>query len=76
MNNVLSVIYVIGATAIGFLLGMIFEMIMDSRIIRELQEDNRRLRLINNQLKHEQKREVVEIVDKRASNPDNLFQPF
>ena len=76
MNNVLSVIYVIGATAIGFLLGMIFEMIMDSRIIRELQEDNRRLRLTNNQLKHEQKREVVEIVDKRASNPDNLFQPF
>ena len=76
MNNLLEVIYVIGATAIGFLLGMIFEMIMDSRIIRELQEDNRRLRLTNNQLKHEQKREVVEIVDKRASNPDNLFQPF
>lgn len=73
--NGLTIIYIIGALAIGFLFGMILELIIDAKTIRELQEDNRRLRLLNEQISREQKVEVIEINDNRAQ-PESYFAPF
>ena len=74
----LTRIYLIGALALGFLAGMILELIIDARTIRELQEDNRRLRLLNQQITEKQDRvEVIEINDNRKDAPvQNYFKPF
>ena len=61
--NALYTIYIIGAFAIGLLSGMILELFLEARTIRELQDDNRRLRAQNNQLKQNQKIEVFKIYD-------------
>lgn len=73
--NGLTIIYIIGALAVGFLLGMILELIIDSKIIRELQEDNHRLRLLNEQISAERDVKVIEINDNRAQ-PESYFTPF
>ena len=73
--NGLTIIYIIGALAVGFLFGMILELIIDAKTIRELQDDNRRLRLLNEQISREQKVEVIEINDNRAQ-PESYFTPF
>ena len=74
----LTLIYLIGALALGFLAGMILELIIDAQTIRELQEDNRRLRLLNQQITEKQDRvEVIEINDNRKDAPvQNYFKPF
>lgn len=76
--NGLTLIYLIGALALGFLAGMILELIIDAQTIRELQEDNRRLRLLNQQVTNQKDRvEVIEINDNRKDAPvKNYFQPF
>lgn len=61
--NALYTIYIIGAFAIGLLSGMILELFLEARTIRELQDDNRRLRELNSHLKQNQKVEVFEIYD-------------
>ena len=73
--NGLTIIYIIGALAVGFLLGMILELIIDSKTIRELQEDNHRLRLLNEQISAERDVKVIEINDNRAQ-PESYFTPF
>ena len=73
--NGLTIIYIIGALAVGFLFGMILELIIDSRTIRELQEDNHRLRLLNEQISAEKNVEIIEINDNRAQ-PESYFTPF
>lgn len=62
--NALYTIYIIGAFAIGLLSGMILELFLEARTIRELQDDNRRLREQNNHLKQNQKVEFYEIYTK------------
>lgn len=76
--NSLTLIYLIGALALGFLAGMILELIIDAQTIRELQEDNRRLRLLNQQITEKKDRvEVIEINDNRKDAPvQNYFKPF
>lgn len=66
--QLLTIIYCIGCGAIGLLIGMIVELMIDSETIRELQERNRKLRLENSQLRHEAKHEVIEIVDNRVAD--------
>ena len=73
--NGLTIIYIIGALAIGFLFGMILELIIDSKTIRELQEDNHRLRLLNEQISAERDVKIIEINDNRAQ-PESYFTPF
>lgn len=73
--NGLTIIYIIGALAIGFLFGMILELIIDAKTIRELQDDNHRLRLLNEQISREQTVEIIEINDNRAQ-PESYFAPF
>ena len=69
--NGLTIIYIIGALAIGFLVGIIVELMIDSQTVRDLQEQNRKLRLEVAQAK--KKPEVIEIYDKwnvNAKEPD------
>lgn len=61
--NGLEIIYCIGAAAVGVLIGMICELVIDTSTIRDLQDHNRKLELENEQLRREAKLEVIEIVD-------------
>ena len=70
--NGLTLIYMIGALAIGLLIGMIIELFIDAETIRELQRKNEKLSLENEQLRREAPYEVVEIVDKRTAWADDI----
>ena len=71
--NGLVIIYIIGATAVGVLFGMIVELILDNQTIMELKAENRKLRLENVQLRREAKHEVIEIIDRRTPETDFSF---
>lgn len=66
--NMLTMIYIFGAAAVGLLIGMIVELMLDAKTIRELQDDNRRLRLEKRDLELQNRQlkkiEVIEIMDK------------
>ena len=69
--NLLEIIYMIGAAAIGLIIGMVIEYVIDFQIVRDIQTENRKLRLENEQLKQEAKKagvpiEIIEIVDNRV----------
>ena len=64
----LSVIYGIGIGAVGFIFGMVLELCLDTKTIRELHEHNHKLSLENEQLRKEAKHEVIEIVDNRVQD--------
>ena len=70
--NALTIIYMIGAFAIGALIGMIIELFIDAETIKELQARNDKLALENEQLRQEAKHEVIEIVDKRTGWADEI----
>ena len=74
--NLLNIIYFLGVGAICLVAGMVIEMFLDNKAIRELQDDNRKLRLENQQLKQEVKHEVIEIVDNRTANGNFKFGGF
>jgi hypothetical protein len=74
--DLLEIIYYIGVGAVCFIAGMVVEMFIDNKAIMELQEDNRKLRLENEQLKTEAKHEVIEIVDNRTANGEFKFGGF
>lgn len=68
--NLLEIIYMVGAAAFGVILGLVIEYCIDVQIVRDLQTENRKLKLENEQLKQEARRqgkpiEVIEIVDNR-----------
>ena len=63
--NALEIIYLIGALAVGLIMGMVVEMMIDAGTIRDLQAHNRKLRLENAQLRKEP--EIIEIVDNRQT---------
>lgn len=72
-------IYLIAALIVGLFMGVVLEYFIDVGIIRDLQNENKALRMKLAEAKKSRKVEhiqTVEIVDRRASNPDNLFQPF
>ena len=66
--NLLEIIYAFGAGAVGFLVGVIVELCIDTDNIRDLQEKNHKLKLENEQLRRSVKHEVIEIVDNRVQN--------
>lgn len=65
----LTIIYSLGALALGFLIGMILQAFIDSDQIGQLIRRNDRLKLENEALMNG-KKEVIEIVDKRQ--PDEV----
>lgn len=74
--NALEIIYLMGALAVGFIFGLIVELMIDAQTIRELQEKNRKLTLENTQLRREAKHEVIEIVDNRTKDNEIKFGGF
>lgn len=72
-------IYLIAALIVGLFMGVVLEYFIDVGIIRDLQNENKALRMKLAEAKKTRKVEHVEtleIIDHRASNPDNLFDPF
>lgn len=72
----MTLIYVIGALAIGFLFGTVVEAFIDSKQIVDLAEHNKKLKLENEQLRKEVKHEVIEIVDNRTKSDEVQFGGF
>ena len=72
----MTIIYILGASAVGFLFGLIVELMIDTQTIRELQDHNRKLRLENAQLQREAKHEVIEIIDNRTKENEIKFGGF
>lgn len=62
----------IAAGAIGAIIGLVIEYFIDVSIVKSLQDENRRLRLENSQLRKEVKHEVIKIHDKRLDWADGL----
>ncbi len=74
--NLLTIIYIIGALALGFLIGATFEIFADSEQIRKLNHRIQRLELENQGLR-EGKTEVIEIIDNRTTPEEvDYFKPF
>ena len=65
--NGYQILMSVGALALGFLIGMISELVAENRINYDLREENRRLRIAL-QKERAKKREVIEIYDKWSIN--------
>ena len=74
--NALTIIYIVGALAVGALAGMIIELGIDNDTIKTLREANDRLTLENEALRSEAPHEIIEILDRRTVEAGNLFDPF
>ena len=62
--------------AVGTIIGLVIEYFIDLGIVRDLQSENRKLRLENSQLQKEVKVERIEIVDNRTKSSDFKFGGF
>lgn len=74
--NGLTIIYILGAAAVGFLFGVIVELCIDTDNIRDLQEKNHKLKLENEALRKKSKHEVIEIIDNRTKDNEIKFGGF
>ncbi len=73
----LTIIYCIGAAAVGFMFGLIVELFIDAEQVNRLSKNVEKLTLENIQLQQEAKHEVIEIVDNRTVPADqNYFRKF
>lgn len=70
--NILTIIYMAGVMAVGFLIGVIVELCIDSKTIMDLQEKNRKLKLENMQLKDREPVKVVKIIDDTVAKDVNF----
>lgn len=64
--------------ALGFLIGIVTEIVTENRINYELREENRRLRNALEKERTKKKTEVIEIYDKwtvNASEPEEITFP-
>ena len=66
--NGLQIVFMVFTGVVGALIGMIVELIVDNKIITDLQEKNRKLKLENEQLRRAAKHEVIEIIDNRTTD--------
>lgn len=66
--NGLQIVFMVFTGVVGALIGMIVELIVDNKIITDLQDKNRKLKLENEQLRRAAKHEVIEIVDNRTTD--------
>lgn len=72
--NLLNILTFIAAVAIGAIIGLVIEYFIDVSIVKSLQDENRRLRLENSQLRREVKHEVIEIVDNTVGRDIDFSQ--
>lgn len=68
-------ICILTSVALGFFAGIVVEMAAEAAVIRDLQAENRKLKLEAAQLKKAASVEVIEIKDNRAQ-PESYFAPF
>ena len=67
----------IGCFALGILVGLIAEMIIENETIKQLMDENHNLKLKNEALTRECKHEVIEIIDNRTTPEEvDYFKPF
>ena len=66
----------IGCLALGILAGMILELVIDAKTIRELQDDARRLRLKLDAANKKTPPEIITINDYRQTQDGEYFKPF
>ena len=62
--TLLVIIGMAGVAAVFFIIGIIVELCIDAKTITDLQEKNRKLSLVNEQLRKQVKQEVIEIIDR------------
>lgn len=75
--NFLHLIYAIGIFFVGAISGVVIEYFVDIDILKDIQNENRKLRLENEQLKNrEPVVERLEIVDSRKKPNDFEFGGF
>ena len=75
--NFLHLIYAIGIFFVGSIVGVVIEYFVDIDILKDIQNENRKLRLENEQLKNrEPVVERLEIVDSRTKPNDFKFGGF
>ena len=75
--NFLQLIYAIGIFFVGSIVGVVIEYFVDIDILKDIQNENRKLRLENEQLKNrETVVERLEIVDSRKKPNDFEFGGF
>jgi len=75
--NFLHLIYAIGIFFIGSIVGVVIEYFVDIDILKDIQNENRKLKLENEQLKNrEPVVERLEIVDSRKKPNDFEFGGF
>jgi len=75
--NYLQLIYGIGVFFVGAIVGVVIEYFVDIDILKDIQNENRKLRLENEQLKNrEPVVERLEIVDSRKKPNDFEFGGF
>lgn len=75
--NFLHLIYAIGIFFVGSIVGVVIEYFVDVDILKDIQNENRKLRLENEQLKNrEPVVERLEIVDSRRKPNDFEFGGF
>jgi len=67
----LEIIYILGALGLGFLFGVIVELLIEARQIADLQEGYHKLELENEMLRRSQPSEVIEITD-RSVDAENI----
>lgn len=70
----LTVIYIVGASAVGFLAGIIVEVFIDAEQVRSLTDRIAKLES-DNQALIDGKTEVIEIVDNRKKD-DNVYHDY
>ena len=73
------IIFLISMFTVGLFMGVAIEYFIDVGLMREMQNENRTLRMKLAEARKTRKVEHVqtlEIIDNRTSNPDNLFAPF
>ena len=70
----LTVIYIVGASAVGFLAGIIVEVFIDAEQVRSLSDRIEKLES-DNQALIDGKTEVIEIVDNRKKD-DNVYHDY
>lgn len=74
--NLLEIIYMVGIGAVCLMIGLCIGFFLDAQSIRELQDENRVLRLEKQALEKKAKHEVIEIVDNRTANGNFKFGGF
>ena len=74
--NLLEMLLAAGLIAVGVIVGICVELAIDAKTIRDLQDENRKLELENEQLRQENDREVIEIVTRPEWADDIEFGDF